>query len=594
MTTGATSDRVHYQTEPPTTDRSSKQTWFSDGRAFIDEFLAFAHGRVRSAVALMLAGAMLEGIGLILLVPIAGLLVKSNGKARLAIAKIFDALGVRTQLGQMALLLSVFILTMILRAVVLTVRDRQLAVLQLGFVEQQRDSLMRALAHARWSDIAGLRHARFTNAIGTEVQMIVGAAELMLQSVVTLVMLTAQWLLTLLIAPGLALLVLLLGAIGVVVNIRTLRRASHAGTEQMTRRVEIMNVSGQLLAGLKLAKAQNAESAFVRDFEDHARALTVIQLDYQRSQSRIRIGTASASAIGGALVLMAGISLSLPLERLLAAIVILARMSGPAMAMQQNVQQIASMLPAHAAVARLRENFVRSAPPMVPLPAASALPRLGCVAFHDVSYRHSDGGGVSGVSVTIEPGEVIGIAGPSGAGKTTFIDLLTGLLEPSSGTIAIDGKPLEPGQAAQLRQRIAYVAQDTYLLNDTIRRNLSWGGPSVSDDAIWHALERTGAATLVRGMADGLETVIAERGWRLSGGERQRIALARALLRAPDLLILDEATNAIDIASERTIIADLIAKSPRPTIVVVAHRAETLQACERVLTFGNGRIVKDV
>ena len=141
---------------------------------------------------------------------------------------------------------------------------------------------------------------------------------------------------------------------------------------------------------------------------------------------------------------------------------------------------------------------------------------------------------------------------------------------------------------ASWRAQLSYVSQDPFLFHDTVRRNLKWAWPGASEADMWQALEVAGAAGIVRGMSGGLDAIVGERGSLVSGGERQRIALARALLRKPRLLIMDEATNAIDIAGERQLLERLTAVEPRPTIVMIAHRNESLALCGRVLHLEEG------
>jgi ABC-type multidrug transport system fused ATPase/permease subunit len=143
---------------------------------------------------------------------------------------------------------------------------------------------------------------------------------------------------------------------------------------------------------------------------------------------------------------------------------------------------------------------------------------------------------------------------------------------------------------AAWRHAIAYVSQDAFLSHDTLRRNVCWMNPRASETDIWEALVCAGADALVRRMEAGLDTVVGERGTLVSGGERQRLALARAILRKPRVLVLDEATSAIDVAGEREIFARLRNLSPRPTIVVIAHRAESLALCDRQLRFEAGAV----
>ena len=144
---------------------------------------------------------------------------------------------------------------------------------------------------------------------------------------------------------------------------------------------------------------------------------------------------------------------------------------------------------------------------------------------------------------------------------------------------------------AAWRNGVGYVAQDGFLFHDTVRRNLLWARPEAGEAELWDALRTAGADPLVRGMARGLDTVVGERGALLSGGERQRLNLARAILRRQTLLVLDEATSAIDLASEEMLLERLLHLAPRPTIVMIAHRLESLGCCQRLFVLESGRLV---
>jgi ATP-binding cassette subfamily C protein len=261
------------------------------------------------------------------------------------------------------------------------------------------------------------------------------------------------------------------------------------------------------------------------------------------------------------------------------------------MQMSNAVQQFATVLPAYGEVCQL-ERDLGAAPPHSSSRATTAL-APGAIVFRDVSFRYDDtrpaAGAIVDLSLTIAPGSCIGVTGPSGAGKTTFADLLIGLLEPQSGEIAVNGTPLRGAAAAAWRDHVSYVVQDPYLFRDTIRRNLLWASPQSSEAEIWEALAIAEAHALVAGMADGLDTVLGERGTLISGGERQRLCLARALLRRPWLFVLDEATSAIDIATERKILDRIAGLTPRPTVVMIAHRDSSLSYCEPILRFQAGR-----
>jgi ATP-binding cassette, subfamily C, bacterial len=284
---------------------------------------------------------------------------------------------------------------------------------------------------------------------------------------------------------------------------------------------------------------------------------------------------------------------------LIALVLIITRMIGPVGQIQQGVQQLAHALPAYEKAKELEDELTaipkhRLGPTVV----ATPLPE-GAIKVQNISFRHAadDGGGsargIEGVSLTLQPGEIVGITGPSGAGKTTLADLLVGLFPPQQGRISVGDTVLESATLASWRDRVSYVSQDPFLFHDTVRQNLIWANPQSSENDIWDALSLVGADSLIRGMELGLDTVVGERGTLLSGGERQRIALARAILRKPRLLVLDEATGAIDVQSERRILEGLRRLRPRPTIVIVAHRLESLALCERVFRFEAGRCVEE-
>jgi len=220
----------------------------------------------------------------------------------------------------------------------------------------------------------------------------------------------------------------------------------------------------------------------------------------------------------------------------------------------------------------------------------------GPIEFRNVSFLHGGAevddaapGGVRSVSIYIEEQSVLGVTGASGAGKTTFADLLVGLYPPQLGEVLIGGIALSGAAVPAWRNAISYVTQDSFLFHDTIRKNLLWGAQAVDEAALWNALEVAGVGEFVRRSSHGLDTVVGERGSLLSGGERQRISLARAILRRPRLLVLDEATNAVDVEAERAILERLVAIEPRPTIVIIAHRPESLRPCARLLVFSEGR-----
>src|SRR5438874_5198411 len=197
-----------------------------------------------------------------------------------------------------------------------------------------------------------------------------------------------------------------------------------------------------------------------------------------------------------------------------------------------------------------------------------------------------------GISTSIEPGRMVALVGPSGAGKTTLSNLVPRLYDVTSGAVLIDGLDVRAVTLESLRDSIGVVAQDPHLFHDTIRNNLRYARPNATDEQIVAACKDAQIYELIASLPDGLNTLVGERGYRLSGGEKQRIAIARVLLKAPAIVILDEATSHLDSESEVLIQRALAAALESRTSVVIAHRLSTIVNADMILVVEDGRIVQ--
>ena len=221
------------------------------------------------------------------------------------------------------------------------------------------------------------------------------------------------------------------------------------------------------------------------------------------------------------------------------------------------------------------------------------LPRFESLQIHELSFRYRDDLPLvlDDVSLDIRLGECIGFVGSSGAGKSSLIDVVLGLLKPESGQVRVNGLDIEDN-VRSWRQRIGYVPQAIYLIDDSIRRNVAFGlaDDEISDAQVWHALEAARLKDFVSELSEGLDTSVGERGVKLSGGQRQRIGIARALYHQPDVLILDEATSALDNATEAEFMSAIDALYGEKTILMVAHRLSTVRQCDRIVVMQRGRV----
>ncbi|MBB1482735.1 ABC transporter ATP-binding protein [Tessaracoccus sp. MC1865] len=251
-------------------------------------------------------------------------------------------------------------------------------------------------------------------------------------------------------------------------------------------------------------------------------------------------------------------------------------------------------------------------PLIVDAPDAKQVTGPPSVAFRDVWFTYPDAQQVSleslepamavgesanepvlrGVTFEVSPGQTVALVGPSGAGKTTITHLLARLYDVDSGSVEIGGTDVRELALSSLQDEIGYVTQDAHLFHDTVGANLRYAKPSATEDELWAALEAAQIAGLVRRLPDGMATVVGERGYRLSGGERQRFAIARLLLKAPPILVLDEATAHLDSESEHLVQQALDNAREGRTSIVIAHRLSTVRHADQILVVESGRIVE--
>lgn len=253
------------------------------------------------------------------------------------------------------------------------------------------------------------------------------------------------------------------------------------------------------------------------------------------------------------------------------------------------------------------EPLISDAPDAVAIPEGPAT-----IEFDDVTFSYPSADKVSlasleevavldtrggqevlhGISFRAEPGQMIALVGSSGAGKSTIASLLPRLYDVDSGAVRVSGLDVRRVTSSSLRRTVGMVTQDGHLFHDTIRSNLTFARPEVSDDLVWDALRRARLEDLVRSLPDGLDTVVGDRGYRLSGGERQRLTIARLLIAAPSVVVLDEATSALDSTNESAVQEALSEAMADRTSLVIAHRLSTVRAADTILVLEAGRVVE--
>jgi ATP-binding cassette subfamily B protein len=217
----------------------------------------------------------------------------------------------------------------------------------------------------------------------------------------------------------------------------------------------------------------------------------------------------------------------------------------------------------------------------------------GDVEFDRVSFAYGEDVVLDDVSFRIKPSETLAIVGETGAGKSTIVKLLSRFYDPTDGEVRIDGQDLRDVRGSSLRRYMGVVLQDTFLFTGTIKDNIRYGRPDATEEEIIAAARTVGADDFIRRFPEGYETQVRERGGRLSVGERQLVAFARALLADPRLLVLDEATSSVDLATEARIETALDELLAGRTSIVIAHRLSTVRRADRILVMGEGRVIEE-
>ena len=547
-------------------------------------------GRLLLLFSLMLFTGLSEGVGLVLLVPLLQSLQPGN-RSNTILTHITDwATGFGVTLTT-EWLLGVLFGLIVIRAVALYAKERVSLRLQYTFVDQLRHRVYSGLLSMEWRWFAQQRRSDHANTLLTDINRLGVGFNFGLMLLASLVTMLAYIVVALQLSWPVTLLALLSGGLLLFLLTGQRRRALKLGEGLSKANQQMQETVQESLAGIKLVKIFGQEERFVETFTSAVKLLRKQQLTFQLDTSLSR----ALFQVGGAVLLiaylLAGLNLwHLEVAQLLTLVLIFSRMIPLFMTAQQQLHHCLYAIPAATSLLAQLDYYKQVAEPLSAAEAGLGLHNE--LHFDQVDFRYpgKDQNALSAISVTIPVHTTTAVIGASGAGKSTFADLLMGLLEPAGGTISVDGIPLTGEQRIRWRRSVAYVPQDVFLFHESIRANLLWAKPDASDVELQQALE-CAAADFVASLPLGLDTQVGDGGVRLSGGERQRLALARALLQQPSLLILDEATSALDRDNEQRIRESLERLHGDLTVVVIGHRLPTLEHADQVLKFEQGRIV---
>ena len=550
--------------------------------ALLRDYRRFAGRGLWLVLALMILGALAEGFGLLMIVPLATIAI-NGGQAMFL--RFFSFASSWTSEQRFIVALALFVAAMGARSLLLFARDVLLARLQSQYEVDLRLRAAATLASRGWPFASRIGQGGMQSLLLSDVPRAAQASAYVQSIALAATMLLVQLGLAFFLSPALTAIALVFLLAGFAALVRVTARGVRSGFA-ISKAMEQSAASGfRVHAGLKAALAQGTVPSFVEEYRSSLGREADRFTDFARDYSFSRQLAAFGAAVVAAVLLLVGVRLlHLPFPVLITSLILFARMSTPAQMLQNSVLQAAAYAPSFIAIERRLGGLEWRVPTM----AAGEPLKWSRLELDNVSYEHQPGRGLNDASLQLGRGQWLGLRGFSGAGKTTLVDIVAGLLLPERGSVTVDGRLLSGETLDCWRTGIAYVGQDGAVFNDSVRGNLTAEGCSDDEASLWNALETVELAERVRAFARGLDESVGDRGSQLSGGERQRLVLARALLRRPTLLILDEATAALDADGEATLIKGLKALEPRPAALVIAHRESTLSHCDSVLSIQHG------
>jgi ATP-binding cassette subfamily C protein len=554
----------------------------------------------RTAILLvcLLLGGVAEGLGLSSLLPLIGLAARStnpdaaeaqpgDGGFEAAVLHAIEGVGLTPTTG---VLLVLIVCGIVLKAGLVLLANKQVGYAVAHISTDLRLDLIRAVLRSRWEYYIHQPVGTFANAVASEARVASRAylhaatiMSLFIQALVfTTIAVFVSWQATIA--------AVVLGSVILIALARLVRMSRRAGRRQTKLSKSLLARLTDTLQAVKPLKAMGCEGLVSPLLESETVRLN-------RALEREVLSKTALLALqepliviflaGGLYVGLTRFALALPSVIVLT--ILCARIMDRLGRVQREFQR---MVTAESAFWSIR-SMIHQAEAAREVASGSATPGLRhSIMLRDVSFSYGERDILERATLTAQAGELTVIVGPSGAGKTTIADLVIGLVRPQAGAVLIDSVPLHTLDARAWRQMIGYVPQEGFLLHDSVRNNVTLGDPALGPKDVEQALRAAGAWEFVMELSDGVDTFVGERGLRISGGQRQRIALARALARRPQLLILDEATTALDPATEAGICATLASHKGRLTILAISHHGAIVDFADRVYRASDGGVTR--
>ena len=531
------------------------------------------------------AAALSEGVGIAALLPLIGLMIGEEGGGALTpyAARVFALFALEPTLGGLTL----FIIVAIgLKSLLMLLAMSQIGYSAAHVAMELRLTAVQTLLDARWRHFVDQRAGDLASAVGVEPERVAGVYINVCRMLAAAFQVLIYLALSFAISWEISVTALIVGAFGVVLLNRLTAWSRDAGRGQTELQKAFMTRFLQGLDAMKPLKAMAREGNMKPLMEADIRGLNRVKRTMVISREGLIVGNEliRGFAVAGGLYVFVTVWAQ-AVDGLLVLAFLCLRILQKVNQLQSVYQSVATHQPAFASLRSMIAAADGAREPVL----GSKAPRLAeALTLREVSFSYGRGYVLDRVSMTLPAGAFVAVVGSSGVGKTTVADLIIGLLRPQRGEVWIDDLPMHDIDIRAWRGMIGYVPQETLLFHDTIMTNVALGDPAVSRAEVATALRRAEAWDFVAALPEGMDSVVGERGARLSGGQRQRIAIARALIRAPALLILDEATTALDPDTEASIIATIRRLAGKVTVLSISHQPAMKDVADLVYRLRDG------
>lgn len=538
---------------------------------------------------LNIAVSMTGGISIVMLIPMLGLLDISEASVS-ALSVLAAPLQKFSYSWQVCILIAMYFLLIVFKAMM----GRALSLRESAFIEDYSYNLRRELyqtvSDADWEKLKFERQADTVDLFTMQCSEVSYAVSKVIRLISSVFSALVQLAVAVWLSLPITVFVLICGCIYVFAFRRLMRISKEYGEKMMHLNRSMYAELFNQLRGVKEVRSYNVQREHAALFEEISYSFKSAKLEYIRQSSVPQVIYSCAAAFMiGVIFLVCVLYFRMDTARLMVLVYVFMRLWPVFSGLYGTVQSIQSSVPAFE---KLSEAFISLAQTEQPAENVQPLVFDKEIRFENVSFSYQDGDEavLKNVSFSLKKGTITALAGRSGAGKTTIADLLLGFLIPTEGSIRIDGVALTRDNLPSWRRALGYVPQDPLILNASVRENLQRFHPKATEDEMILALKKAQAWSFVSGLKDGLDTMLGDDGVRLSGGERQRIVMARVLLGRPQLIVMDEATSAMDYESETAVRAAIRELDKDVTVLLIAHRLATVRTAEYAVVIEDGTV----